>query len=179
MRRGGCSGYDRAMRRVLAPSLIALVSLLPGQPAQALGPGEPAPEIALHDLSGAAVKLAGLRGKVVLVDFWASWCAPCRDELPWLEQLYKKLGKQGLEIVAVNQDEQVDKAAKFLRSHPVTFRVVHDRGGQVAERYAPAKMPSSYLIDGAGRVRYVHLGFRAADGKAIEAEVTRLLAERR
>jgi peroxiredoxin len=160
--------------RLLAATLFALLLSVR---AQALSPGEVVPEVGIADLQGKPVKLAEMRGKVVLVDFWASWCAPCREELPWLEKLYAAHRARGFEVVAVNQDESVENARRFLKAHPLTFRVAHDIGGKVADRFSPAKMPSSFLIDGKGKVRYVHAGFRAADAKSIEAEVSKLLAE--
>lgn len=162
----------RARRALLLLAVLAIPVT-----AAAVAPGEAAPAISASDLTGSKIDLAALRGKVVLVDFWASWCAPCREELPWLEQLHKRHAAAGLTVIGVNLDESSANAQKFLRSHPVTFPVVHDTQGRLADRYGPSKMPSSYLIDATGRVRFVHGGFRAADGAAIEAEVVRLLAE--
>jgi peroxiredoxin len=163
-----------ARSRIIAAVMLALLLTAP---VHALSPGEVAPEVGIVDLQGKPVRLAELRGKVVLVDFWASWCAPCREELPWLEKLYTAQKSRGLEIVAVNQDESIDNARRFLQAHPLSFRVAHDVGGKVADRFSPAKMPSSFLVDAKGKVRFVHAGFRAADAKAIEAEVSKLLAE--
>ncbi len=146
--------------------------------ALAIGTGTLAPEIGLKDLSGRGVSIASLKGKVVLVDFWASWCSPCREELPVLESLYKKYRGKGFEIVAVNQDQSADNVRRFLSSTPLSFRVVHDRGGAVADRYAPAKMPSSFLIDRKGIVRHVHAGFRLADRDALDKQISALLAAR-
>jgi peroxiredoxin len=143
--------------------------------AHALGAGTKAPNIELKDLSGKAFKLSGLAGKVVLVDFWASWCAPCKQELPVLEGLYKKYRDRGLEIVAVSQDEDPQNASKFLKRAPLSFTVVHDAKRAVASAYAPEKMPSSFLIDRKGLVRYVHGGFKASDAAALEREIVSLL----
>lgn len=155
--------------------LAAVLGLFAGR-ALAVGAGSLAPEIGLKDLSGRGVNIAGLKGKVVLVDFWASWCAPCREELPVLEALYKKYRAQGFEVVAVNQDQSPDKARGFLSASPVSFRVVHDGGKAVAGRYAPTKMPSSFLIDRKGIVRHVHAGFRASDRSSMERQILALLS---
>lgn len=164
------------MRRALGTLVLALMMGLFAERALAVGAGSLAPEIGLKDLSGHGVHIAGLKGKVVLVDFWASWCAPCREELPVLEALYRKYHAQGFEVVAVNQDQSPDKARGFLSGSPVSFRVVHDGGKAVAGRYAPAKMPSSFLVDRKGIVRHVHAGFRASDRAAMEREISALLS---
>jgi len=162
--------------RVLGGLGLLVFSLAMFAPsALAIGAGTMAPEIGIKDLAGRGVNIASLKGKVVLVDFWASWCAPCREELPVLESLYKKYRGKGFEVVGVNQDESQDNVKKFLTGMQLSFRVVHDRGGAVANRYEPAKMPSSFLIDRKGIVRHVHSGFRAADKGALEKRISALL----
>lgn len=140
----------------------------------ALDVGRPAPEIGLPDTAGHPVELASLRGKVVLVDFWASWCDPCEAEVPVLNRLQARYGER-LVIVGVNIDRDEANMRRFLRQTPARFRIVHDGDHQVAGRYEPPGMPSSYLIDGEGVVRYVHRGFRAGDGAVLEREIERLL----
>lgn len=163
------------MRRAVGALVLALMlGVFAGQ-AQAVGTGSMAPEIGLKDLAGHGVSMAGLKGKVVLVDFWASWCSPCREELPILNALYKKHRDRGFEVVAVNQDQSPDKVRAFLNSMPLSFRVVHDGGKAVAGRYAPSKMPTSFLIDRRGIVRHVHAGFRVSDKAALDAQIDALL----
>ncbi len=145
--------------------------------AGALSVGSKAPEIDLADLSGKVVKVSDLKGKVVLVDFWASWCAPCREELPVLEALHKKYAAQGLVVVGVNGDSERANLDQCLRRTKLSFRVVHDAARGVAARYAPTKMPSSYVIDRNGLVRHVHAGFKANDAEALESEIKALLAK--
>jgi thiol-disulfide isomerase/thioredoxin len=127
-------------------------------------------------MAGRAISLSSLKGKVVLVDFWASWCAPCREELPVLETLYKKYRGQGFEVVGVNQDQSADNVRKFLSATPLSFSVVHDRGGGVASRYAPSKMPSSFILDRKGIVRHVHAGFRVSERAALEKQIGALIS---
>jgi cytochrome c biogenesis protein CcmG, thiol:disulfide interchange protein DsbE len=159
--------------RFVATLSVAL-TLLTG-PAQALDKGAAAPEIALKTLSGEPIKLSALKGKVVLVDFWASWCAPCRESMPFLEKLSKSYKGQGLVVLGVNIDNDLDAARKFLKEMPVSFQVVNDAQKQVAKAYGPPTMPSSYLIDKRGVVHVVHAGFRRADAAKIEAEIKSLL----
>lgn len=155
----------------------ALTLLLSTATVEALEKGQVAPEIGLTDLSGNAVKLSALRGKVVLVDFWASWCAPCRESLPVLERLSKSYADKGLVIVGVNIDKTPELARSFLSKNKLTltFPVVNDKKHEVAGRYEPPTMPSSYVIDKEGRVRGVHAGFKASDATKLEAEIKALL----
>ncbi len=165
-----------AMRRLtLALFALASVTALSAATAHAIEEGARAPEIGLRDTEGNPVRLADLRGKVVLVDFWASWCAPCRQEMPVLERLHDRYGDRGLVIVGVSIDRDADNMRDFLRRTPVSFRVVHDGQHRVADRYAPPRMPSSYFIDRRGVIRYVHEGFRRSDARAMEQRIQDLL----
>jgi len=144
--------------------------------ARALSLGDTPPRIGLPDLAGEIVDLSALRGKVVLVDFWASWCRPCKHEMPVLELLHDKYAAQGLVVVGVNIDGSPKKMNKFLKGNPVTFRIVHDRKLVVANRYEPETMPTSYLIGRDGVLRYVHEGFAKGDAEVLEERVEALLA---
>lgn len=155
---------------MLAIGLLGLAQL-----ASALEVGTTPPEIGANSLDGTRVSLASLRGKVVVVDFWASWCAPCKQEMPVLESLYKRFKDQGLVIVGVSVDNERSNAQKFARSVSVTFPIVHDADHAVADRFHPPKMPTSYVIDKAGKVRFVHAGYRAEDARKLEQEITSLL----
>ena len=139
--------------------------------------GSEPPPIDLLDQQGKQVDLAALRGRVVLIDFWASWCGPCRKEMPVLESLHKRYGAAGLVIVGVNIDKSKKKMDGFVARRPVTFRLVHDEKLVVAARYKPNMMPSSYLISRDGRIRRVYEGFDPKDAAGIEADVKELLAE--
>jgi cytochrome c biogenesis protein CcmG/thiol:disulfide interchange protein DsbE len=165
-----------SLAQLLAAASLALVMNVPA-PADALDRGQQAPEIGLADLNGKTVKLSALRGKVVLVDFWASWCGPCRESLPALDKLSKTYRDQGLVIVGVNIDDAPDVARQFLSKNKLSlsFVVVNDKKHEVAARYAPPTMPSSYVIDREGRVRSVHAGFRASDAAKLEGELKALL----
>jgi len=166
----------RTMTRAIfsALTVVALVAAAV-VPVQALSRGSRAPEIGLRDTEGRPVRLSQLRGKVVLVDFWASWCGPCRQEMPVLQRLHEEYGDEGLVIIGVNIDNEESNMRRFLRRTPVDFRIVHDSRRRVADRYNPPRMPSSFLIDQRGVVRYVHEGFRAPDARVIERKIKSLL----
>ena len=144
--------------------------------AGALDAGAKMPEIGLTDLAGKPVSLASLPGKVVIVDFWATWCAPCREELPQLEKFHQKYGSKGLVIVGVSVDKEPEGIKGFLDKLKVTFPVVHDAGHQLSGKYSPPRMPSSYIVDRKGIVRYVHGGYRAGDAAEFEKQIQELLA---
>ena len=170
------------MSRLLRPApslLVAALILGIAASAYALRPGERAPEIGLRDLDGNNITMASLRGNVVLVDFWASWCEPCAEEMPVLERLYRQYRGQGFRVVGVSQDRTESNVQGFLRQHRVSFPIVHDGAHAVAGRYRPPRMPSSYIVDRQGVVRHVHEGFRAGDARRIESQVRALLTQGR
>ena len=139
--------------------------------------GAPAPALSGATLSGEAMDLAALRGQVVLVDFWASWCAPCRRELPELDALYRRHRAAGLVVIGVNIDEQRADAEAFLRDQvQVSFPVIHDGAQQLAGAWSPPKMPTLYVVDRAGRVARVFDGEKPGQLAALHAEVLRQLA---
>ena len=134
--------------------------------------GDAAPDFELPELSGnGTVVLADYAGKVVLIDFWASWCAPCRDSLPLLARLHATLADRGFEVLAVNLDEDPDDARRFLLTYPVGYTVLSDQAGHVAESYGLKTMPTSFLVDRRGIVRYVHEGFHATDIEKIRSQI--------
>jgi cytochrome c biogenesis protein CcmG, thiol:disulfide interchange protein DsbE len=144
--------------------------------AEALDAGAKMPEVGLNDLSGKPVSLASLAGKVVVIDFWATWCAPCKEELPVLQKLHKKYGSQGLAIVGISVDKDAANLPEFLKKLAITFPIVHDANHSVTGRYAPPRMPSSYIVDRKGLVKFVHGGFRADDAATFEKQIQGLLA---
>lgn len=142
------------MKRVL--SAVSVVIILVGLLGMAARPplvGSPAPEIVLKDLQGQDVKLSDLRGKVVLVNFWATWCKPCKEEMPAMQASYDKLRDKGFVVLAVNELEDTARVAEHIRTHGHTFEVVMDHNNQVANRYGVVGLPASFLIDRQGIVR--------------------------
>ena len=117
------------------------------------------------------IQLSGLRGRVVYLDFWASWCPPCRKSFPWMEEMYQRYEKQGLTVVAVNLDKDKALADKFLETMPAKFTVAFDPQGKVAEQYRLQGMPTSYLIDRQGRIHSSHIGFRESDTGKLESVI--------
>ncbi|MES1263696.1 MAG: TlpA disulfide reductase family protein [Peristeroidobacter soli] len=115
------------------------------------------------------------RGHVVIVDFWASWCKPCRQSIPWLNSLRARYGASGLTIVGVNVDAERRDADKFLHVVPIDFEVVFDPQGNIAKQFKVQGMPSSYFIDRSGKLAETHLGFREAKKAEIEAAIKALL----
>lgn len=154
------------------------VGLIVTTPGVAAGDGPAAPAFSGRPLGGGDVlQLEEFRGKVVYLDFWASWCGPCRQSLPWMERLRRDLRPLGLEVIAVNVDEDPAEARRFLKRYPVSFPVIGDARGAIATRYDVRDMPSSYLIDRKGVVRHVHRGFNRDDTAGLRARVEALLAE--
>ena len=138
---------------VSAVSLLIVLSGLLGMAARPPLVGSPAPEIVLKDLQGRDVKLSDLRGKVVLVNFWATWCKPCKEEMPAMQASYDKLRDKGFVVLAVNELEDTARVAEHIRTHGHTFEVVMDHNNQVANVYGVVGLPASFLIDPQGIVR--------------------------
>jgi cytochrome c biogenesis protein CcmG, thiol:disulfide interchange protein DsbE len=146
--------------------------------ARAIEIGAPAPAFALPAADGHVVSLAGLRGRVVYLDFWASWCGPCRRSFPWMNELQERFGDRGLAIVAINVDKLRPDAERFLREYPATFTVVFDPAGSTPTAYAVPGMPTSFLIDARGSVVRVEQGFLDDRRAALEARIEALLGAR-
>jgi len=159
--------YKRALLLALGAGLCfsALASLKPGD--------------ALPDLT--QLKLEGklpdsLKGKVVLLDFWASWCEPCKASFPVMEDLQKRFGSRGVVVIAVNVDEKAADMQEFLKKNAATFTVVRDAAQKLVAQAGINTMPSSFLIDQEGKVRFVHTGFRGDETKKkYEQEIESLL----
>lgn len=119
-----------------------------------------------------------LAGKVVLVDFWASWCSPCKASFPVLNTLQEKFAAQGLIVLAINEDESADAMKKFLKEHPAVFTVLHDAGHKLVQSAGVESMPTSYLIDRNGIIRFHHNGFHGdKTARQYEEEIQSLIKE--
>lgn len=137
----------------------------------------PAPDFTLKSRSGENIKLSELRGEVVMLNFWASWCAPCRKEMPLLEVLYKKYSDLGFTLLAVNVEEDSSKANGLLRDIPVTFPVLYDNTNKVTKLYKVVAMPSTVIIDRDGNLRYLHRGYLPGYEEEYKKQVSKLIRE--
>jgi thiol-disulfide isomerase/thioredoxin len=142
--------------------------------------GDPMPDLKLNRLDGSGeIRLGALRGKVVLLDIWASWCTPCKEEMPMLDEMATRLRRRGVEIIAVSVDEDRASAEAFVGTRPRwTLTLAHDPQGRIPDLLQPPKMPTSYVIDGAGVVRGINAGFDRSDAARIEARLRELAGAR-
>jgi cytochrome c biogenesis protein CcmG/thiol:disulfide interchange protein DsbE len=155
---------------------VLVVLLLLGLPTATFA-GQ-APNFRLPGAAKSVVELSAFRGQVVYVDFWASWCDPCRKSFPWMGEIQKRYGKQ-LKVIAINLDQERDEANKFLQKNKPGFTVAFDPAGKTAEAYKVKGMPSSYVIDQQGRIISSHTGFRVDDKDKVEKLIAKLINNRK
>lgn len=134
----------------------------------------PAPDFKLEGQKK-QIKLSDYRGQVVYLDFWASWCQPCRKSFTWMNKMQSLYGEEDFKVIAINLDESRQKANKFLQQIPANFDVAFDPRGNTAESYQVKAMPSSYIIDKTGNVIHANLGFRGKDEEKLEAQIRGLI----
>jgi len=149
--------------RLAAVLIAGLATALAG-----VKPGDPFPELASFHLEGKLPDVS--TNRIVLVDFWASWCGPCKESFPVMEELQQRYGTQGLVIIAVNVDENRADMEDFLKHNRVTFTIVRDTKQKLVDKTGIATMPSSFLLDREGKVRFTHNGFRGEETKRKYAE---------
>jgi thiol-disulfide isomerase/thioredoxin len=166
-------------RRSVVSAIAAMLCTISVATAHAVTPGEAAPRCDLAALGvGPGFDTSAIaRGRVVLVDFWASWCAPCAHAFGALNALERDFREAGFSVIAVNVDEDPDDAVEFLDRHPASFAIGSDTDGACPRAYDVVGMPSSYLVDRRGVVRSVHRGFRPGAMPALRDEIEALLAE--
>ncbi len=154
-----------------------ILCLLFANPVWALQVGDAMPAFERPGLGhGKILRSDYFRGKVLYLDFWASWCGPCRVSLPAMNTLYREFGSEGFEVVAVNVDKNVADAQSFLKQHPVAYYVVTD-DGSLPRIFGVKGMPTAYLIDRSGKIRRVHEGFRPGDDERLRKQIRHLLNE--
>jgi thiol-disulfide isomerase/thioredoxin len=167
-------------RRRLRAACLFAVGWLVAAPAFALEAGDIAPSFRAPRLDGSGtLSLADLSGKVVFVDFWASWCAPCQKSMPQLDALAKEFPAERFALIGVNQDKDAAAAKKALGKRPVGYPSASDPEGGLPARFGLETMPTAYLIDGDGVIRYVHRGFREGDIEEVRERIQKLLVEPR
>jgi peroxiredoxin len=137
----------------------------------------PAPDFTLHSVAGANLRLQEQRGQVVMLNFWASWCAPCRQEMPQLDRLYEKYHAAGFQLLGVNVDEDPRNAAGVSSKLGLHFPVLLDTEKRVSRLYDLSTMPSTVLIDRDGRVRYIHRGYKDGYEQTYDEQIRELLRE--
>lgn len=145
---------------------------------QALEGNTLAPAFELQDGRGNAVQLKNFSGKVVYLDFWASWCGPCQKSFPWMNALQEKFSDKDFQVVTINVDEARKDADRFLAAHPAKFTVLFDPKGQVPIQYGVKGMPTSLLIGRDGKVIYTHMGFADGSKEMLESKIRAALNEK-
>lgn len=176
-------GRREALRgATLMAGLSAVGGLAPlgwalAQPATAGATGQARwPGLVLKGLQGQAIDGATGPWRATLVDFWASWCTPCRLSFPWMNQLHERLAGRGLRILAVNLDRRQEDAARFLAAHPARFEIAVDPAAELATTLQIQAMPTSMLVARDGAIRWTHKGFRASDVPGLERRIEEALA---
>ncbi len=161
--------------RLLKQTAMALV-LMAGT-AFAADAGGPAPSFTLAALTGQQAALSQYKGQVVMVNFWATWCGPCQQEMPLLDQMYKKYKPAGFTLIGVNVDKEAPAVKDLMARKPVSFPVLLDPANQVSKAYHVDEMPSSVLIDRKGEIRYIHRGYRPGDENEYQDRIRQLIRE--
>jgi peroxiredoxin len=149
------------MKKRIAAIIAAAALALPALAADPTG--APAPQFTLTARSGANVSLGQYKGQVVMLNFWASWCGPCRQEMPLLDSIYTKYKRMGFTLIGVNVEPDSKSANDWLKQTPVSFPILYDKESKVSKMYDVAGMPSTVIIDRRGKVRVLHRGYKPGD----------------
>lgn len=142
------------------------------------GDNPPAPDFTLTDANGQSVTLSDLRGQVIMINFWASWCGPCRQEMPLLEQIHQRYEPLGFTLLGVNVEKNPADGQAFLKERPVSFPVLYDPENDISKLYDVVAMPSTVLIDRQGNVRYLHHGYKPGYENDYQDQIRALARER-
>ena len=162
-----------SIARLALTGVLACVSPL----AAAEAINVPAPDFTLESRSGENLRLEDHRGEVVMLNFWASWCGPCRQEMPLMDELYSQYKDLGFTILAVNVDENRDEALRFLDKVPVNYPILYDPESSVSELYEVQAMPTTVMIDRNGNARYLHYGYQPGYEDEYEQQIRELVRE--
>jgi peroxiredoxin len=164
----------RTVVLLLAATWLPAAAAPPTQTLTPIAPRPEAPGFELVDVDGATLRLADFRGRPVIVNFWATWCPPCREEMPSMERAWVRLREQGVAMVAINVGEDEETVFRFTADYPVTFPLLLDRDGVVVERWPVRGLPSTFVVDPDGRVAYRAIGGRAWDAPELLRQVLAL-----
>tara|TARA_R110002049_G_scaffold225521_1_gene397387 strand:+ start:13355 stop:13852 length:498 start_codon:yes stop_codon:yes gene_type:complete len=165
------------MLKLIKVSVVSIICTFATQFAHSASVGEDAPSFRARSLDGSeTISKSDLEGKVVFVDFWASWCPPCLKSLPEFENLQTSFsGRDDVVVIAINLDENVKDATDFINKINVSYKILADQSGQIPESFGVNTMPTSYVIDKSGVIRYVHNGYKTGDVSKIKNEIEKLL----
>ncbi len=157
---------------------LALMSAPAGNGSAAGVVASPAAEFSLKSRSGEAVSLGDLKGQVVLINFWATWCGPCRKEMPLMEQIQKKYAPLGFTMLGINVEEDTRLMDAFLKDVSVSFPILLDPANGVSKLYNVSAMPSTVIVDRKGNVRFIHQGFQPGDESKYQDMIRQLIREK-
>ena len=162
------------MKNISVRATTVVLTLLLSCSAMAVEVGQSAPEF---DLAGrlAGIKLSDYKGKTVYLDFWASWCGPCKQSFPWMNEMHSRYNAKGLRVVGVNVDQKTEEAKTFLKDNPASFDVAFDQSGKTPKAYAIKGMPTSVLIGPDGKVLSIHSGFKPEQRDELEQQIKQAL----
>jgi len=156
---------------------LALAMLVATSAVHAEEMNVPAPDFTLESRQGENLRLQDFRGEVVMLNFWASWCGPCRQEMPLMDDLYAQYKDLGFTILAVNVDENRDEAHRFLDKVPVSYPILYDPESNVSEQYEVQAMPTTVMIDRDGNARFLHRGYQPGYEDDYEQQIRQLVRE--
>ncbi len=166
------------MKRLTLVLLAAICGFLSSGSIASSGlAGQTAPDFALKSATGDNLRLSEYRGEVVMINFWATWCGPCRQEMPHLEELYNRYQRVGFNLLGVNIDDDSGRAMQMVEELGVTFPVLFDEQKEVSKLYSVEAMPVTLLLDRSGTVRHVHLGYQPGFEEKYLTEIRALLRE--
>ena len=163
---------DKTMKKLIILTLLVVAPLT-----LALSGHGPAANFTLKSGAGENIRLSEYRGQVVLINFWASWCGPCRQEMPHLDAIHRKYGPMGFTVFGVNVEQDRSMADKVLRDIPVSFPILFDDNNHVSELYGVDAMPATVLVDRNGEIRYMHRGYKPGYELEYEKQVKTLIRE--
>lgn len=165
------------LNKLFTTALFCLLAAFQVSTAQGVAIGEEAPDFRAKSHEGNNERLAEFRGKVVLLNFWATWCGPCRQEMPELEKLQQQYSAQGFTVLGLNIDNQIQDVNAYLKDVPVSFPILFDPKQKISQRYNVSEMPNTVIIDRDGKVRHVHKGYQPGLINKYETEIKALINE--